>query len=59
MVKTAKMVIYQILFVKRALYQMCVKIELTSKNREIVGGKKNGKIDKVRGQSRLSLTYCS
>lgn len=50
-VKAAMMVIYQIPFVKRAQYQMRVKIELANEHKEFVSGKKNGKINKIMGQS--------
>jgi len=50
-VKAAMMVIYQIPFVKRTPYQMKVKIELANEHKEFVSGKKNGKINKIMGQS--------
>ena len=50
-VKSAMMVIYQIPFVKRTPYQMRVKIELANEHKEFVSGKKNGKINKIMGQS--------
>lgn len=50
-VKAAMMVIYQIPFVKRAQYQIRVKIELANEHKEFVSGKKNGKINKIMGQS--------
>ena len=50
-VKAAMMVIYQIPFVKRTPYQMRVKIELANEHKEFVSGKKNGKINKIMGQS--------
>ena len=57
-VKAAMMVIYQIPFVKRAQYQMRVKIELANEHKEFVSGKKNGKINKIMGQSGYnSSTY--
>ena len=52
-VKAAMVVIHQIPFVKRAQYQMRVKIELANEHKEFVSGKKNGKINKIMGQSRL------
>ena len=56
-VKAAMMVIAQIPFVKRAQYQMRVKIELANEHKEFVSGKKNGKINKIMGQSmRLALS---
>ena len=50
-VKSAMMVIYQIPFVKQTPYQMRVKIELANEHKEFVSGKKNGKINKIMGQS--------
>ena len=50
-VKAAMMVIFQIPFVKRTPYQMRVKIELANEHKEFVSGKKNGKINKIMGQS--------
>lgn len=45
------MVIHEIPFVKRAQYQIRVKIELANEHKEFVSGKKNGKINKIMGQS--------
>lgn len=56
-VKAAMMVIHQIPFVKRSPYQMRVKIELANEHKEFVSGKKNGKINKIMGQSRSSYGY--
>lgn len=53
-VKAAMMVIQQIPFVKRAQYQIRVKIELANEHKEFVSGKKNGKINKIMGQSRCN-----
>lgn len=50
-VKAAMMVIHQIPFVKRTPHQMRVKIELANEHKEFVSGKKNGKINKIMGQS--------
>lgn len=50
--KAAMMVINQIPFVKRSQYQMRVKIELANEHKEFVSGKKNGKINKIMGQSK-------
>lgn len=52
-VKAAMTVIEQIPFVKRAQYQIRVKIELANEHKEFVSGKKNGKINKIMGQSRI------
>ena len=51
-VKAAMIVINDIQFVKRAQYQMRVKIELANEHKEFVSGKKNGKINKIMGQSK-------
>jgi hypothetical protein len=53
-VKAAMTVICQIPFVKRAQYQIRVKIELANEHKEFVSGKKNGKINKIMGQSMNS-----
>lgn len=53
-VKAAMMVVNQIPFVQRSQYQMRVKIELANEHKEFVSGKKNGKINKIMGQSE----YC-
>ena len=60
-VKAALMVIYQIPFVNRNDYQIRVKIELANEHKEFVSGKKNGKINKIMGQStsRRVLDYTS
>lgn len=52
-VKSAMTVIHQIPFVTRSQYQMRVKIELANEHKEFVSGKKNGKINKIMGQSAL------
>lgn len=51
-VKAALMVISQMPFVKRSQYHMRVKIELANEHKEFVSGKKNGKINKIMGQSK-------
>lgn len=56
-VKAAMMVIYQIPFVKRMPYHMRVKIELANEHKEFVSGKKNGKINKIMGQSKSYHYY--
>ncbi|ETN37641.1 uncharacterized protein HMPREF1541_07264 [Cyphellophora europaea CBS 101466] len=56
-VKSAMMVIYQIPFVKRTPYQMRVKIELANEHKEFVSGKKNGKINKIMGQSNVQIIF--
>lgn len=52
-VKAAMTVVHQIPFVTRSQYQMRVKIELANEHKEFVSGKKNGKINKIMGQSEL------
>lgn len=56
-VKAAMMVIHQIPFVKRSPYQMRVKLELANEHKEFVSGKKNGKINKIMGQSEYSPSF--
>lgn len=56
-VKEALMVIYQIPFVKRYPYQIRVKIELANEHKEFVSGKKNGKINKIMGQSNVQIIF--
>lgn len=56
-VKSAMMVVNQIPFVKRSQYQMRVKIELANEHKEFVSGKKNGKINKIMGQSKSSRPF--
>lgn len=60
-VKAAMMVIHQIPFVNRNDYQIRVKIELANEHKEFVSGKKNGKINKIMGQSTTKklLSYLS
>lgn len=56
-VKAAMMVIHEIPFVKRAQYQIRVKIELANEHKEFVSGKKNGKINKIMGQSNVQIIF--
>jgi hypothetical protein len=51
-VKAALMVISEVPFVTRSQYQIRVKIELANEHKEFVSGKKNGKINKIMGQSK-------
>lgn len=50
-VKAALHVISQIRFVTQSQYTIRVKIELANEHKEFVSGKKNGKINKIMGQS--------
>ncbi|CAG8920200.1 unnamed protein product [Penicillium salamii] len=56
-VKAAMTVINQIPFVMRSQYQMRVKIELANEHKEFVSGKKNGKINKIMGQSNVQIIF--
>ena len=56
-VKAAMVVIHQIPFVRRCQYQMRVKIELANEHKEFVSGKKNGKINKIMGQSNVQIIF--
>jgi hypothetical protein len=56
-VKLALMVIAQIRFVSRSQYQIRVKIELANEHKEFVSGKKNGKINKIMGQSSVQIIF--
>lgn len=56
-VKAALMVISEIRFVHRSQYQIRVKIELANEHKEFVSGKKNGKINKIMGQSSVQIIF--
>jgi hypothetical protein len=56
-VKAALMVISQIKFVSQSQYQIRVKIELANEHKEFVSGKKNGKINKIMGQSNVQIMF--
>ncbi|KAJ5595994.1 K Homology domain type 1 [Penicillium hetheringtonii] len=56
-VKAAMTVVNQIPFVTRSQYQMRVKIELANEHKEFVSGKKNGKINKIMGQSNVQIIF--
>ena len=53
-VKQALVVMSDIAFIAQSQYQIRVKIELANEHKEFVSGKKNGKINKIMGQSRLT-----
>ncbi|KAB8076602.1 KH domain protein [Aspergillus leporis] len=55
--KAAMNVVNQIPFVQRSQYQMRVKIELANEHKEFVSGKKNGKINKIMGQSNVQIIF--
>lgn len=56
-VKAALMVISEIRFVSRSTYSLRVKIELANEHKEFVSGKKNGKINKIMGQSGVQIMF--
>lgn len=56
-VKAALHVISQIRFVTQSQYTIRVKIELANEHKEFVSGKKNGKINKIMGQSTLNPSF--
>lgn len=58
-VKAALMVLSQIKFVAQSQYSIRVKIELANEHKEFVSGKKNGKINKIMGQSKRSHSCAS
>ncbi len=51
------MVVSQIKFVAQSQYQIRVKIELANEHKEFVSGKKNGKINKIMGQSNVQIMF--
>lgn len=56
-VKAALHVISQIRFVTQSQYTIRVKIELANEHKEFVSGKKNGKINKIMGQSMFTRSH--
>lgn len=56
-VKSALTVISDLKAMTQVPYQIRVKIELANEHKEFVSGKKNGKINKIMGQSEY--TPCS
>ncbi|KAM7196389.1 KH domain containing protein [Naviculisporaceae sp. PSN 640] len=56
-VKAALMVISQVPFIDKFQYQIRVKIELANEHKEFVSGKKNGKINKIMGQSNVQIMF--
>lgn len=56
-VKAALDVINGVKFCKRAQYSLRVKIELANEHKEFVSGKKNGKINKIMGQSSVQIIF--
>ncbi|OBR12262.1 KH domain-containing protein [Colletotrichum higginsianum IMI 349063] len=56
-VKSALMVMSEIKFLVQSQYQIRVKIELANEHKEFVSGKKNGKINKIMGQSSVQIIF--
>ncbi|GAB0132721.1 hypothetical protein EsDP_00001149 [Epichloe bromicola] len=56
-VKCALTVISDLKFVTQTQYQIRVKIELANEHKEFVSGKKNGKINKIMGQSNVQIIF--
>lgn len=56
-VKSAMHKLSEIPFVKENPYQIRVKIELANEHKEFVSGKKNGKINKIMGQSNIQIIF--
>ncbi|PHH82894.1 hypothetical protein CDD82_4429 [Ophiocordyceps australis] len=56
-VKSALSVISGLRFATQAPYQIRVKIELANEHKEFVSGKKNGKINKIMGQSNVQIIF--
>ncbi|KAL2021965.1 hypothetical protein VTK56DRAFT_6384 [Thermocarpiscus australiensis] len=56
-VKAALMVISQIKFASHVPYQIRTRIELANEHKEFVSGKKNGKINKIMGQSNVQIMF--
>ncbi|KAK4033314.1 hypothetical protein C8A01DRAFT_19724 [Parachaetomium inaequale] len=56
-IKAALMVIAQIKFAVHSPYQIRVRIELANEHKEFVSGKKNGKINKIMGNSNVQIMF--
>ncbi|KAG5988406.1 hypothetical protein E4U54_004670 [Claviceps lovelessii] len=56
-VKCALAVVSDLKFVRQSQYQIRVKIELANEHKEFVSGKKNGKINKIMGQSNVQIIF--
>jgi hypothetical protein len=56
-VKAALRVMSEIPFVARPPYQLRVRLELANEHKEFVSGKKNGKINKIMGQSSVQIMF--
>ncbi|CAK7199964.1 hypothetical protein SEUCBS139899_002652 [Sporothrix eucalyptigena] len=58
-VKAALNVLSMVPFATHLPYQIKVKIELANEHKEFVSGKKNGKINKIMGQSNVQILFDS
>ncbi|KAG6039526.1 hypothetical protein E4U41_002496 [Claviceps citrina] len=56
-VKCALALISDFPFVRQSPHQIRVKIELANEHKEFVSGKKNGKINKIMGQSNVQIIF--
>ncbi|EFX03166.1 kh domain containing protein [Grosmannia clavigera kw1407] len=56
-VKDALSVLSQVKLAVQLPYQIKVKIELANEHKEFVSGKKNGKINKIMGQSNVQILF--
>lgn len=56
-VKLALHILNEVRFVNQSPYQIRVKIELANEHKEFVSGKKNGKINKIMGQSGIQIIF--
>ncbi|KAG5984340.1 hypothetical protein E4U55_005225 [Claviceps digitariae] len=56
-VKCALAMVSDLKFVRQSQYQIRVKIELANEHKEFVSGKKNGKINKIMGQSNVQIIF--
>ncbi|KAL7268728.1 hypothetical protein RUND412_008638 [Rhizina undulata] len=56
-VKRALQILNEIKFANSSPFQVRVKIELAIEHREFVSGKKNGKINKIMGQSNIQIIF--
>jgi len=49
--------LHEIDYIRCSQYQLRVKIELANEHKEFVAGKKNGKINKIMGQSNIHILF--
>lgn len=58
-VRWALSVLHAVKYTTRTPYQIRVKLELAQEHKEFVSGKKNGKINKIMSQSKLTIVFHS